>query len=190
MSTLRTFVAVEMSPQVRSRAADLVERLRVSQVKATWIKPDNMHLTLKFLGDTPENLIADVAQELTEAARGQQPFTIRVAGAGAFPDTRRPRTVWIGVQEGRQEICELAGRIEAALTRLGIRRERRSYSPHLTIARVRGSGPKQGELGQAVAANQDFEAGTTSVAEVVLFASYLEPSGARYEALARAPLGR
>jgi 2'-5' RNA ligase len=185
MATLRTFVAVELNPRVRSRAADLAERLRATQVKASWTKPDNMHLTLKFLGDTDEGRIADIAKHLLDATLEQQPFTIHVAGAGAFPDTRRPRTVWIGVQEGRQEICDLANRVEAALTRLGVRREKRPFAPHLTIARVRGSGPAQSELGQAVAAQRNFDAGTTMVEEVVLFASHLEPSGARYEPLAR-----
>ncbi len=188
MATIRTFVAVEMSSAVRSRAASLIERFRVAGAKVTWVAPQNMHLTLKFLGDVPDVDSPGVCQAVEEAVSGLASFEIVCRGAGAFPDARRPRTLWIGVDSGVDELVALHDAVDAALAPLGFARERRRFQPHLTIGRVRESGPKVAELGRLVEKHADFEAGLGAVDEVTVMASFLEKSGPKYEALVRTEL--
>lgn len=186
---IRTFIAVELSAAVRAEAIRLVERLRPAGGDARWVEPQNMHLTLKFLGDVREEAIPDVCRVVAKAAAEFAPFEVAVGGAGAFPDLRRPRTLWIGVTQGRQDLIRLQTAIERALAKRGFPKEQRDFQPHLTIGRIRESGPAMAELGKQVEAHGDFAAGSSTVCEVVVFASHLSSSGPTYEALARAPLG-
>jgi 2'-5' RNA ligase len=188
MGQIRTFIAVDVSAEVRARANDLANRLRVSDVKANWTKPENMHLTLKFLGDTDETLIPDVCRRVAQAAKPFTPFRLVFGEAGAFPKIDRPRTVWLGVTEGDEPIVELQSAIEDTLADLRFPREHRRFKPHLTIGRVRGGGPKQEELGRLIAGNAEFDAHSCQVSELLIFASYLEPAGPTYQILGRAPL--
>ena len=187
MDRIRTFVAVEISPAVRGRAGDLVNRLRASGVKASWTRPENMHLTLQFLGDTDETLLPDVCRRVQEAAAGFSPFTLTFGRAGAFPSARRPRTLWLGVTEGLEPIRDLQAAIEKSLRKLGFRGEHRQYQPHLTLGRVREGGPPAA-LAELIAANSDFDAGACEIDEVLVFSSQLEPAGPIYGVLGRAPL--
>ena len=93
---IRTFIAVEVSNEVRQRAVELIEHLRTSGAKISWTKPHNMHLTLKFLGDTPEERLAEVGQAVVSAAVETPAFALRLQGVGVFPDARRPQTLWVG----------------------------------------------------------------------------------------------
>jgi len=189
MGRIRTFIAVAVSDGVRTRIADLIGHLRTSGAKTSWTKPANMHLTLKFLGDTSETRIPDVCRAVSGAVERIAPFQLALTGAGAFPNDRRPRTVWIGAEQGSREICELAEMIETALHAGGFPREHRRFKPHLTIGRVRGGGPAQIELGRLIGSHTEFEAGTSPIDEVLVFASHLASSGPTYQVLGRAPLG-
>lgn len=189
MKKIRTFIAVEMSLEVRTRAVELVEQLRPLGGDARWVEPHNMHLTLKFLGDVREEAIADVCRVVTKTAAEVSPLDIVLGGAGAFPDLRRPRTLWIGVTRGQAELVHLQSAIERSLAKRGFPKERRDYHPHLTIGRIRHSGPAMGELGELVQRHADFAAGGATIREVVVFASHLSSAGPTYEPLTRAPLG-
>ncbi len=186
---IRTFIAVELSPAVRAEAVRLVELLRPAGGDAKWVEPQNMHLTLKFLGDVREEAIADVCRVVTKAAADCQPFNIVIGSAGAFPDLRRPRTLWIGVTQGQQELFRLQTAVERALAKRGFPKENRDFLPHLTIGRIRESGPAMGDLGSLIQTHADFAAGSSVVRELVVFASHLGALGPTYEPLARAPLG-
>ncbi len=186
---IRTFVAAEVSSAVRDRAADVIERLRGAGAKVKWVKTENLHVTLKFLGDVEEAEIHRVCRAVEGAVADLPPFDVEVRGAGAFPDTRRPRNVWLGIAEGAGQVGELHGRIEAALEELGFPREARRFQPHLTIGRIRRGGPGVAELGELIAQNGDLEIGRARLTEAVVYSSRLAPSGPIYEALARAPLG-
>src|SRR5688572_1484865 len=107
MKNLRTFVAVEVSSEVRAKAAQLIDRMRSSGIKATWTKPHNMHLTIKFLGDTPETLLAEMCRVVSKASVVIPSFELRFGGAGAFPSNQRPQTLWLGVRDGVEEITAL-----------------------------------------------------------------------------------
>jgi RNA 2',3'-cyclic 3'-phosphodiesterase len=188
MDKIRTFVAVELAPEIRARALELVDLLRPIGGDARWVEPHNMHLTLKFLGDVRQDAVADVCRVVRKAAAEFAPFEIALGGAGAFPDVRHPRTLWIGVRRGQPELVRLQTAVERVLAKRGFRKEHREFHPHLTIGRLRESGPAMTELGQRILTHADFVAGSSTVREVVVFASHLSPAGPTYEPLARAPL--
>ena len=188
MARIRTFIAVETSPAVRRRAVALQNKLRESEAKASWTAADKMHITLQFLGDVDDTLIPEVCKRVAEAAAPFAPFLVEFSQAGAFPSSERPRTVWIGVDQGRQELVDLQGAIQESLVEMRFPRERRTYRPHLTIARVRGGGPPQMRLAQLLAHYRDFKAESCDVAEVLIMASYLDRAGATHQVMGRAPL--
>jgi 2'-5' RNA ligase len=187
--SVRTFVAVSISDAVRDRAAELIERLQAAPADVKWVEPANMHLTLKFLGEVPLNEIPRVCERVALGAAEIEPFELQLRGAGAFPNLRRPRTIWLGAGEGEQPMRRLARAVEARLTKLGFRKENRRFSAHLTLGRVRRSGPGLEELGRAVAEAADFSGGTMAVDEVRVYSSRLASAGPTYEILGRAKLG-
>src|SRR5437762_11229109 len=104
MPRLRTFIAVEMSPRVIARAGDLIDKLRVAAAEINWVRTQQMHLTLKFLGDVPDTETPDICRVVDQVAAGLEPFEITCRGAGGFPYARDPRTVWTGIEEGAEEL--------------------------------------------------------------------------------------
>jgi len=186
--TMRTFVAVETSPAIRQRAAELIEKLRAVPADVRWVQPHNLHLTLKFLGDVKVDEIPRVCQSVQRAAAEASPFQFEMRGAGAFPRAERPRTIWLGAGQGEEEMAELSRRIESALQKLGFPREGRRFQAHLTIGRVRRAGPELAELGRMLRGLEDVDVGQMTVEEVVVFCSHLAPSGPTYEPLGRGPL--
>ncbi len=188
MSKTRMFVAVEISPQVRGRAADLMQRLQESDAKVSWVASQNLHITMKFLGDQTDDELAIICRAVQQAAAAVPAFEFTCQGAGAFPNLQRPRTLWIGVREGAEQLKELQQCLDSKLAAHGFPPERRGFQPHLTLGRVRSGGAALPVLGQLVAEAEDFAAGSTSVDEVIVFGSYLQRGGPLYEVLARAPL--
>lgn len=189
MARTRTFVAVDLSPGVRQRAADLIERLKSSDVRVSWVVPKNMHISLKFLGEQTDDEVSLICRAVLEAVKDLQSFEFCCFGAGAFPHAKRPRTLWIGVREGAESLRHLQQCVDERLADLGYAKERRAYQPHLTIGRVRSGGPSLEKLGQLVQKAQEFQAGSVQADQVLVFGSFLQRnSGPRYEVLARAPL--
>jgi len=186
---LRTFIAVEIDRAIRARAGELIALLRGTAADVKWVEPQNLHLTLKFLGDVHQRDILAVCRAVQQGAAELAPFELEVRGAGAFPNAARPRTVWLGATTGAQEMIVLHDRIEAPLAKLGYREEHRQFQTHLTIGRVRGGGPGIAELGKLLQQHADFLAGRMTVHNVTVFSSTLTPAGPIYEALGTAPLG-
>jgi 2'-5' RNA ligase len=189
MARTRTFIAVETSPAVRRRAVALQDKLRASQVNASWTDPEKMHITLMFLGDVDDREIPEVCKRVATAAAPFDPFLVEFSRAGAFPASDRPRTVWIGVDQGSQELVALQSAIQESLVEMRFPREQRIYKPHLTIARVREGGPRQTRLAELLAHYHDFKAESCEVSEVLILASYLDRAGPTYQILGRGPLG-
>lgn len=189
MRQTRTFVAVPVTQAVRKRAGDLITRLETAGVRVKWVPPENMHITLKFLGEQTDDAVALICKSVLAAARDVLPFEIQCCGAGAFPSLQRPRTLWLGVREGEAALLELQERVEAELAQHHFRREQRAYHAHLTLGRTRSGGAALAQLGEVLAKASDFDAGRASVEEVLVLGSFLERRGPRYEVLARAPLG-
>ncbi len=187
---VRTFVAVDVDASVRNVAAELIGEFSAVGADVKWVDPDHLHLTLKFLGEIDAREIHQVCRAVGEAAAQVGAFEFEVRGAGAFPNVKRPRTIWLGAGRGEETMGKLAREIESALEAIGYRREARQFKPHLTIGRVRRGGPAVAELGSRLGDYADFELGRTTVGEVIVYSSELTSSGPRYEVLGRARLSR
>ena len=183
MSLIRTFVAVESPPEIRQRAAALVQKLEAAQAKIRWVGSDAMHWTMNFLGDVPDVEIPAVCAEVQAAAKPFTPFDLEVRGIGAFPSPSRPRTIWLGVTEGAEQMELLHAALSRHLAKLGFRPEARRFRPHLTLGRVRDASGGLDELAELLQKHADYLAGRMSVDEVVVFSSRLERSGAVHERL-------
>ncbi len=184
---MRLFVAVSLSAEIRDRLAAAQDRLRRALCDVSWVRAENIHVTLKFLGDTEEKRLERIRPALAEVARAGAPFSMQVTGVGSFGG-RIPRVVWVGVGDGAESLTQLAGRIEAALARVGFPKERRGFTAHLTLGRVRS--PRNAEA--LLAALQEIhgeEFGTLTATEFELMQSELRPSGSVYTVLERFLLG-
>lgn len=188
MSKLRTFIAVQAPGKMRASATTLIQRLSVTEANVKWVAEENLHWTLKFLGDVNGNLIPSICDTLCTAVAGIAPFEIEADGAGAFPVATRPRTVWLGVGKGQEAFVQLHDAIEPPLQELGFRMEHRRFRPHMTLGRVRSSPNGIGPLGEKITEFAEFNAGTMRVSEIILFSSLLERQGPAYQVLGRAPL--
>ena len=191
MPRLRTFIAVEMPPRVKARAAELIGKLRASGAEVNWVRPEQMHLTLKFLGEVPDVETPDICRVVKQVATDFEPFEIICRGAGAFPSNQQPKTLWIGVEDGAEELKRLQSALDEALkSELGIAKEQRGFHPHLTIGRVKGGDPQsRRELAGVLSELEDFDADLAVIDEVVTFASFLDRKGPTHDALDHAELG-
>lgn len=191
MQSIRTFIAFEVGNDVRARVADLTKRLKKSSADVRWVDPAQMHITLKFLGDVPNVEVPDVCRVVSEVADEFEPFELEFAGAGAFPNVSNPKTLWIGIApgEGFDRLAAMNDRLESRLhDELGFARERRKFTPHLTIGRVNNTTESQAELTTILTENASFDAALTEVDELLVFASYLERNGPLYTVMGRAEM--
>jgi 2'-5' RNA ligase len=194
MPTLRTFIAFELDDELCANLGRLQERLRaqLSPQSVRWVRPEGIHLTLKFLGDTTMDQVEQVQAALVRAAAGVDPFCFVVGGLGCFPNTRRPRVVWVGVDEATGALAQLHQAVEREVAPLGFPTERRAFHPHLTLGRVhrRASKSEVREVGEVVAASDLGVLDDMMVAAVTYIQSDLTPRGAVYSTLLEARLGK
>jgi RNA 2',3'-cyclic 3'-phosphodiesterase len=190
MQRIRSFIAVELATSVKGRAKGLVEKLKTPGVDVNWVQPAQMHLTLKFLGNVADDEIPGICRVVAEAVADVDPFEIICRGLGGFPSSAEARTLWIGIEQGNDELRELQAAIDNALQKkLGFAKEQRGFTPHLTIGRVKGGTPEgMAELAAKLAEHSHYDADLSVVDEVVVFASFLGRGGPTYEALAHCPL--
>ncbi len=187
--TLRTFVAVPLPETVRDVAARLQDRLRHQGLSMRWVKPEGIHLTLKFLGDVSSDALDGIAAVLARVAAGAAPLDLRAAGLGVFPGIRQPRVLWMGIQGPTDRLIGLARRIDSDLADCGFAVEKRPFRAHLTLARARAPIEPR-HLGEALAAEGGFDPVPFAAGEIVLYRSELKPDGAVYTRLATWPLTR
>jgi RNA 2',3'-cyclic 3'-phosphodiesterase len=173
---MRLFVAVHLPEEIKGRLARLQERLRSAQSEVSWVKPAGLHITLKFLGEVEPKRVDRIRPALAEAAGGVTAFSMEVAGVGTFGG-RIPRVVWVGVKAGSEPLTALARRVEDCLGRVGFPKEKRGFTAHLTLGRVRS--PRNLEsLQVALQGEAAGEFGTAPVSRFSLMRSELNPSGA------------
>ena len=189
MAKLRTFIAIDLPPEVVDQSQSLVRELDDFSGGIRWVEPENVHLTLKFLGEVRENETYQVCQAMKAAVAGIEPFEIECRGAGAFPKIERPRSLWIGVGEGAERLTQLFTAIDEAMADLGFAHDPKRFLPHITIGRVKQPGPWLSELSSQIEARRDFDAGAASVEEVVLYSSELTSDGPIYSPIGRSSLG-
>ena len=193
MTTLRTFIAIELDDELGKNLRGLQSHLREQMPPRSvrWVRPEGIHLTLKFLGDTPAEKVDGVKVALAQAAAEVSPFTFTVGGLGCFPTTRRPRVVWVGLQEVTGALARLRDAVEAHVAPLGFPTEKRPFHPHLTLGRVQRHASKSEvrKIGEVVAASAIGTIDEMSVTAVRYIKSDLRPSGAVYTTLLEAELG-
>jgi 2'-5' RNA ligase len=180
---IRTFIAVPVTDEARQRVGDAERELASAGAAVKWVEPRNVHLTLKFLGDTKTRQIDDLAAAIRESLLGAAVFDLELAGIGTFPPGRRNiRVIWIGTGEGKERLADLARRVEDACGRVGFAKEARPFAAHLTVGRVR---PGSGSLDRLAArvAEVTFNPLKVAVERVNLTRSELSPKGPTYTVL-------
>jgi 2'-5' RNA ligase len=183
---MRTFIAIELPAEIKSSLRQLQDKLRLSGADVKWAEPENIHLTLKFLGERDEKRVEKIKEILGEVAKERKVFPLCLKGLGAFPKLEFPRVVWVGTDKGEAEAKAIAAELEEKICRLGIPKEERPFSGHITLGRVRSPKNKE-QLIQAIK-NSGFDCQEFSVKEITLFKSTLTPKGPIYEPLQKATL--
>lgn len=181
---MRAFIAIDLPEQVRAALRREQTAFRAICPDGRWTRPEGIHLTLKFLGEISDDQVKQVTEGLKSLAQFEE-FSAETKGFGFFPDSRRPRVFWAGIQ-APPALSELVDRVEASLEKLGFAREERPYNPHLTLARFKIPRP-QPALQAAVGPKKDLSLGVFRVPEFFLFESRLAPQGADYRKVARFP---
>lgn len=190
MSLLRSFIAVEIPLEIQQNIYKATSNLRKEiDTLVRWVPPENMHLTLKFLGDVSPSNVEFLMQMLRNEAENVNCFTIHVTGLGSFPNLKRPRVIYIGIH-APAGLEALHRGIESASRRLGYESEERPFSPHLTMGRVKQSATvtDQQKIRRCIEGTQVDVLGTARVDSVHLYKSELKPSGSVYTRLYSAPL--
>lgn len=189
---IRTFIAINLPAEVRQRLGQFQEQLRQAAPGqgVRWTGPDQIHLTLRFLGNVPEPELPRLSQALTQACQSAGPFELEAQGAGAFPDLNRPRILWVGLVGAVAALAQLQAAVLEATRGWG-ELEDRPFHPHLTLGRVKTPEPRLlARLGAALQRASSLSFGQWQVHRVELMRSDLSPAGPRYTVLAEASLGQ
>ncbi len=188
MARMRTFIAVDLAPDVRGRVVGLQHDLQEGGADVKWVEEENLHVSLLFLGEVDEREVYKVCRAVADVCARQDAFVLRVEGVGCFPNPRRPRVAYAGISDGAAELTALHAALEPPLLELGCyRREERQFTPHVTLGRVRGE-RTAGELAPLLLRQRDWHGGEQPVREVHVFSSELTPKGPVYAVLSRARL--
>lgn len=173
---MRTFIAVELSKGTISELKRVISELNISGANIKWIKPDTLHLTLKFLGDIPEEMVPVISRKLKQLAEETDPFDLSIKGIGVFPEWRNARVIWVGIEKGAEELSALASRVEEAMASAGFPRDKRKFLPHITVGRMRSA--KNMDKLQETARALEVEEISTPIAALTFFRSELTRTGA------------
>ena len=191
---LRAFIAIKLSEELRGHIGEVqaeLKRRAFGRDGLGWVRPEGIHLTLRFLGDIAEEQVEALGTLLRDVAAVMKPFDLEVRGVGAFPNPRMPRVIWLGLHgtpESMASLRRMHARIEAGVVSLGFPRESREFTAHLTLARVRNR-QSGAALAKVLEANQDRAVGSFTAASVGLIKSELRPTGAVYTTLVEVPFG-
>lgn len=185
---IRTFIAIDLPKVVQGQIEALSKELRKTGAAVSWSRIESIHLTLKFLGNIPEEQVPVIGEALQRITAETAPFRLEPFGCGAFPTIQRMRVVWVGVGGEGDPLRALAAKVEAATADLGFKPEDRPFRAHLTVGRVKGR-ERLRPLQELLVARAGFRAEAFDVTELVLYKSDLRPEGALYTPLIRAKFG-
>jgi 2'-5' RNA ligase len=180
--TMRTFIAIEVPEKIRKQIDDVITDEKKRGLPIKWVQYENLHITLKFLGEIDENKKREITPVLQEIANKVTPFHISLEGIGCFPTPKNPRVVWVGVIQGKDPLCAIVQNVETALSCYGFKQEKR-FHPHLTIGRIKKV-CNIVEILERQVASEPF-----LIDSIVLFKSTLKPEGPTYEVLQKFPFG-
>jgi len=194
---MRIFIGIDLEDDVREKIARFLEGVRGFAPDARWVRPESLHITVKFIGEQKPEQVEAMAERLRQVE--ETTIDIRLGGHGFFPTAKSPRVFWIGIRAG-PELAALAASIDAAVAELGVAREDRPFSPHLTLARGGGGSgsPKRQKsdrpnssfavLNKRLETMGDLDFGAMTAREFILYQSQLSPKGSKYTKLQRFPL--
>lgn len=183
---VRSFIALELTPEIQKELARIQNELKKSAADVKWVKPDGIHLTLKFLGNVSLNLIEEIKKIIDRMAGEHKRFELKIGGLSAFPNIEHPRVIWVGIELGFDKSAQLTKELEKYLIKLGFLPEKRPFKPHLTLGRVRS--PRNRTQLKELLQSTTLLSKTIQVEKLVLFKSTLTPQGAIYEPLHEAKL--
>ena len=187
---MRAFIAIELPEPIKNSLARLIDKLKETGADVKWVAPLNIHLTLKFLGERDDKKVKQITEILDEIAKIHKPFQIQINSLGAFPNMNSPRVIWVGIDQGDIETKNIFKDLEDLICKVGIPKEDRAFSSHITIGRTR-SAKALAELTQGITSLNDSikkEGLTFTAGSITLFKSTLTPEGPIYEALKAANL--
>lgn len=177
----RIFIAINIDEDVRERLSDIQGKLQKCDADVRWVRPENIHLTLRFLGYVSDANLKGIFEASKASIHNILPFEIFFSKIGVFPDLRRPRVIWAGVKEGKM-LSTIVYNLNRLLKERGFQEEERSYRPHLTLGRVRSEKHRE-ELAKAIKANENWSGGSQKVREIRVMESILKSEGAHYSSL-------
>lgn len=185
LKSLRVFCAIELPDDVRSSVAEHVRRLRseFSDVRASWERPEKLHITLKFLGNVKPKRVEALSEATSNTVEGFDPFELTIGEPGSFPPHGSPRVLWLGIVDATGRLAILQNSLEEGCASAGFPREPRAFKPHLTLARIRA--PRGARELAAAHRETPFEPQRFKVSELVVMQSELGPNGSRYTPLSR-----
>ncbi len=181
----RAFVSADVEPS--DALVDVIDELARSRADLKIVKPELLHITLKFLGDTDESLVGEVLDRISNATRGIEPFRIRLRGMGAFPSMSSIRIVWVGIEDGKP-LQDIAARLDASMNNLGFDRDRKGFVPHITLARTR-SGRNLANVQDILRTRAASDYGEYLIDRILLKKSVLSPLGPTYSTVKEHKLG-
>lgn len=183
---VRVFIAIDVEDEtLRDKLCELQRELVRTGSQMKLVERENLHLTLKFIGEIPPSRVDPLIEAVKRACEGFSKFKVHIAGMGAFPSVTRPRVVWVGVKEGADVLVQLARRVEEETVRAGFRKSDKPFSPHITLARVKVATTF---LVDVIRKYENVDIGEMLVSEVRVKKSTLTPSGPIYETLAKLSL--
>ena len=177
--TFRAFIAVDLPASVKTFLSEAQGALKVYGFRVKWVRPQNIHLTLKFLGDTAAADAGKIAEAMTLAVKDCPVVAVAAKGIGVFPDVRRPRVIWAGLNGQLEILANLQRMLDDHLADLGFPRETRAFKSHLTLGRVKGKIPPT-RMKTAIDKLKEFESESFEINRIILFKSELRPDGAVY----------
>jgi len=185
--TIRTFIAIEIPDEIQEKLIEIQKDLAKFMPRVSWVKKGNIHLTLKFLGDIRTNQIESINSVLQNIAESHSSFEMNLSGIGVFPNPRRPRVLWIGITKGAKPAAKLADDISKLLQPLGFQPEKRGFTPHLTLARIRRPVNLQNVKNKF---NQydTLDIPTLKVDQIIFIRSELHPQGSIYTPVKNFPM--
>ena len=188
MARIRTFVAIPSTTEIQVAGAELTRQISAIADGIRWVAPEQMHLTVKFLGDVEDREVYSVCDRVRRISEQYQSFGVACEGVGAFPTPERPRTLWIGVRDEAAHLSNLQRQIDDAMCQLGFPAEARKYHGHFTLGRIRSRLRNGTEVAAFLAENADRDFGSLNVDRLVVYASELTRQGPTYTTLGTCPL--
>ena len=193
MPALRLFLTIDIPPHARETVVSIQNRFKTLGFKISLVRPGNIHLTLKFLGDTPLEQVANIKKSVSEAVDSISVFEVALDGVGVFPNLKKPRVLWVGLKDPHKHLNVLQENIDAKMMKLGFPRERKNFAPHLTLSRIKHAKGKIKESFEDLKREGEsvppMDSEFFQVDSVRLIQSELTPKGSIYTILEKFPLG-